>query len=66
MSNTEAVRDMKERVALGFGNNIDYEVVWNSRVIEDLILQYDIRNDELDINRVITSERDLIISILYS
>jgi ADP-dependent phosphofructokinase/glucokinase len=55
---------MKEKIALGFGNNIDYELVWNSGVIEDLILQYDIRNDELDINRVINCERDLIISIL--
>lgn len=55
---------MKEKIALGFGNNIDYEIVWNSTIIEDLILQYDIHNDELDINRVITCERDLIISIL--
>ena len=55
---------MKEQIALGFGNNIDYEIVWNSGVIEDLILQYDIRNDELDVNRVISSERDLILSIL--
>jgi len=55
---------MKEKIALGFGNNIDYEIVWNSEVIEDLILQYDICNHELDVNRVITCERDLIISIL--
>jgi ADP-dependent phosphofructokinase/glucokinase len=55
---------MKERIALGFGNNIDYEIVWNSGVIEDLIVQYNIRNDELDVNRVITCERDLVISIL--
>lgn len=55
---------MKEKIALGFGNNTDYEIVWNSKVIEDLIHQYDIRNDELDVNRVITCERDLTISIL--
>ncbi len=55
---------MKEKIALGFGNNIDYEIVWNSRVIEDLIRQYDIRNHELDVNGAIACERDLIISIL--
>jgi len=55
---------MKERIALGFGDNIDYEIVWNSKVIENLIIQYDIRNDELDINKVINCERDLVISIL--
>ncbi|MFN8455073.1 MAG: ADP-dependent glucokinase/phosphofructokinase [Anaerolineae bacterium] len=55
---------MKEKIALGFGDNIDYEIVWNSRVIENLIRQYDIHYDELDINRVINSERDLVISIL--
>lgn len=55
---------MKEKIVLGFGNNIDYEIVWNSRVIENLIIQYDIHNDELDINRVVNCERDLVISIL--
>ncbi|HMR65744.1 MAG TPA: ADP-dependent glucokinase/phosphofructokinase, partial [Anaerolineae bacterium] len=55
---------MNERIALGFGNNIDYEIVWNSKVIENLIIQYEIHNDELDINRVVNNERDLVISIL--
>ena len=55
---------MKEKIALGFGDNIDYEIVWNSKVIENLISRYDIHHDELDINRVINCERDLVISIL--
>ena len=55
---------MNERIALGFGNNIDYEIVWNSVVLEDLILKYDIRNSELNIDQVINTERDLVISIL--
>jgi ADP-dependent phosphofructokinase/glucokinase len=55
---------MKEKIALGFGDNIDYEIVWGSKVIENLILEYDIHDNELDINRVIVSERDLLISIL--
>lgn len=55
---------MKERIALGFGDNIDYEIVWDSQVFENLIVRYDIHSNELDINRVINNERDLIISIL--
>src|SRR3972149_4724598 len=37
---------------------------WDSRVFEDLIVQYDIHADELDLNRVINCERDLVVSIL--
>lgn len=55
---------MKEKIALGFGDNIDYEIVWNSKVIETLISQYGIHKDELGIDRVINGERDLVISIL--
>ena len=55
---------MKESIALGFGDNIDYEIVWDSKVIETLIIHYDIHQAELDINRVVPCERDLVISIL--
>lgn len=55
---------MNAKIALGFGDNIDYEIVWDSGVFERLIVKYDIHDAELDINRVITSERDLVISIL--
>lgn len=55
---------VNERIALGFGNNIDYEIVWNSKVFEDLIVRYDIHVDELSINTAINSERDLVLSIL--
>lgn len=55
---------MKEKIALGFGDNIDYEIVWNSDVFEDLIVRYDIHDDELDTDRIVNNERDLIISIL--
>lgn len=55
---------MGERIALGFGNNIDYEIVWNSEVIENLIIQYGIHDDELSVNKEIRCERDLVISIL--
>lgn len=51
-------------VALGFGDNVDYEIVWDSRVIEDLVVRYDVRSDELSTDRPVLTERDLAISIL--
>lgn len=55
---------MKEKIALGFGDNIDYEIVWNSAVFEGLIVHYDIHNAELDTDKPIQSERDFVITIL--
>jgi len=55
---------MKEKIILGLGNNIDYEIVWNSKAFEDMILKYEIRDEELSANREVSSERDLIISLL--
>ena len=55
---------MNERIALGFGNNIDYEIVWDSEVVQDLIIQYDIYDVDLSIDRIIHNERDLLVSIL--
>src|ERR1700752_2545987 len=55
---------MEEKIALGFGNNIDYEIVWNSEVFDALIVQYDIHDEELSMDIPVTCERDLVISIL--
>ena len=55
---------MKAKVALGFGNNVDYEIVWNAKIFEKLIVRYNIRDEELDISRTIESVRDFVISIL--
>ncbi len=55
---------MKEKIILGFGDNIDYEVVWNSEVFENLIIRYGIHKDELSTDIKINSERDLVVSIL--
>lgn len=55
---------MKEKIALGLGDNVDYEIVWNSAVIEELILRYGIRAGEVTGSRTIASERDLVLSIL--
>src|SRR4026209_1409829 len=55
---------MEERIALGFGNNIDYEIEWNSEVLENLIVRYDIRDEELSMDILVNNERDLVISVL--
>jgi ADP-dependent phosphofructokinase/glucokinase len=55
---------MGERIALGLGNNVDYEIVWESRVFEELIEHYAIRAAELNTSTPIESERDLVVSIL--
>jgi ADP-dependent phosphofructokinase/glucokinase len=55
---------MTERFALGFGNNVDFELVWDSAVLERLVVEHDVRDEDLDRPGRIESERDLIISIL--
>jgi ADP-dependent phosphofructokinase/glucokinase len=55
---------MKEKIALGFSNNIDYEIAWDSKIFENLIMHYDIRDEELSMDVQVHGERDLVISIL--
>jgi ADP-dependent phosphofructokinase/glucokinase len=55
---------MAEKIALGFSNNIDYEIAWNSEVFENLILQYGIHDKELSMDIQVNGERDLVICIL--
>ncbi len=55
---------MSERIVLGFCNNVDYEILWNAEVLEDLVNQFQIRAEEPSTRVAIGSERDLVISIL--
>lgn len=55
---------MYETVVLGMGNNLDYELRWDSGTFEKLIEQYQITAAELSTEIEIHRERDLIISIL--
>jgi len=55
---------MPEKIALGLGDNIDYEIAWDSAVIEALIGHYGVCAAELTTGQAINSERDLLISIL--
>lgn len=51
-------------IALGFGNNIDYEINLDARTLEALVHEFAIDCQELKVGHVIASKRDLIISIL--
>ena len=55
---------MSEKIALGFCNNVDYEIVWNAEALEDLVSFYRIRADEPTTSGAIESQRDLVRSIL--
>ena len=55
---------MGEHIVLGFGNSIDYEIIWNSHIFEQLIATFRIKKSEICNNNPINSVRDLIISIL--
>lgn len=54
---------MSERV-LGLGGTVDYEIAWNSAVIEDLADLYDVRAHELDARIPVVDERSLIVTLL--
>ncbi len=58
------MRASQPRIALGFCNNVDYEIVWDQFVIEALIERYKIQRAELGRDAPIKSERDLLVSIL--
>lgn len=55
---------MGQDIVLGLGNNIDYEIVWDSQVFEQLIMEYGIAASELCTDKPISSTRDLVISVL--
>lgn len=55
---------MGARIVLGLGNNIDYEIAWNSQVFEQLIVEHGITASELGTNKLIGSTRELVVSIL--
>ena len=53
------------RVALGFGNNVDYEIVWDSDLIEYLCRQHCISGNDIHEYTVINNVRELLGSILF-
>ncbi|MDR1904696.1 MAG: ADP-dependent glucokinase/phosphofructokinase [Treponema sp.] len=55
---------MSEKILLGLGNNIDYEIRWDSAPIERMIIEYGLRDAELNTCQEIKNRRDLLVSIL--
>ncbi len=55
---------MSQQIVLGCGNCIDYEVSWDSRVLERLIAEHGIGACETGTGGPISSTRDLVVSIL--
>ncbi|MXX82966.1 MAG: hypothetical protein F4Y70_05790 [Chloroflexi bacterium] len=55
---------LSQRIALGFGNNVDLEIAWDAETINNLVADYAIVAADLAGERVITNERELLISIL--
>jgi ADP-dependent phosphofructokinase/glucokinase len=55
---------MAGHVVLGLGGGIDYELKLSGSAMEQLVDEYRIRGAELTTQGVVTSERDLVISIL--
>lgn len=52
------------RLVLGLGGTVDYEIVWDSAVVEGLVEAYGIRAAEIGADRVIENERDLLCVLL--
>ncbi len=55
---------MSERIALGLGDNVDYEITWDSAIYEELCRCYAIQPADLVMGQPIRNERDLICTIL--
>lgn len=55
---------MGEKIALGFHTCVDYELKWNTDIVEELIRRFNIREEELRIDPEADSERMLVISCL--
>jgi ADP-dependent phosphofructokinase/glucokinase len=55
---------MTEKIVLGLGDNIDYEIRWNSGVIEGMIRDYGLSASELEPDIEIDTSRKLLASIL--
>jgi ADP-dependent phosphofructokinase/glucokinase len=53
-----------DRIVLGLGGTVDYLIRWDSAVIEELVLAYGIRSDELSTEVPVTSERNLLRCLL--
>lgn len=52
------------KMVLGLGNNVDYEMAWDTEGMGRLAAEYGIKDAELRMDGSIESERDLLVSLL--
>lgn len=55
---------MTKNVVLGLGGTVDYEIGWDSSVVEELVVRYSIDAAELSTSIPVISERDLVVTLL--
>jgi ADP-dependent phosphofructokinase/glucokinase len=55
---------MGNRFAMGFQNTVDFELGWDPRIIESLIVSFDIHEYEIRQDIKIKSQRDMVIALL--
>lgn len=55
---------MSTSIVLGLGGTVDYELTWDSRVLESLAAEHGIAASELDAAIPVVDERSLVVSIL--
>lgn len=55
---------MGEKIAMGFHTCVDYELVWDTHVVEEQIRAFDIHADELKLDTEVDSERAIWIVML--
>jgi len=55
---------MNDKLVLGLGGTVDYEIVWDSSVIEGLISEYHVNASEISTSIPVDSERALLLTLL--
>ncbi|MFF2244968.1 ADP-dependent glucokinase/phosphofructokinase [Arthrobacter sp. NPDC058130] len=55
---------MTQNVVLGLGGTVDYEIRWDSAVMDELVAAYGIRLEELSRTIPVQTERDLTVTLL--
>ena len=58
------IGDVDRQLVLGLGGTVDYELRWDSAVLERLAHEHDVRTDELTTTASIDDERSLLVIVL--
>ena len=58
------IGDVERQLVLGLGGTVDYELRWDSAVLERLAREHEVRLDELTTTSPIDDERSLLVTVL--